>query len=79
MRSTMQPHLLTSAQASPPRLLVRVGLSDLLSEKGHGRSSDGVARAEYVSLAGAAYMVAGDRKDIFATSVNRLPRGASCR
>ncbi len=52
-----------------PVLLVRGGLSDLLSEEGAQEFLKLCPKAEYVSVSGAAHMVAGDRNDIFATSV----------
>ncbi len=52
-----------------PTLLVRGGLSDLLSEAGAQAFLALCPRAEYVSVAGAAHMVAGDRNDIFSSSV----------
>ncbi len=52
-----------------PTLLVRGGLSDLLSEAGAQEFLKLCPRAEYVSVTGAGHMVAGDRNDIFATSV----------
>ena len=52
-----------------PTLLVRGGLSDLLSEAGAQDFLRLCPTAEYVSVTGAGHMVAGDRNDIFATSV----------
>lgn len=52
-----------------PTLLVRGGLSDLLSEEGAQDFLRLCPTAEYVSVTGAGHMVAGDRNDIFATSV----------
>ena len=52
-----------------PTLLVRGGLSDILSEEGAQRFLELCPHAEYVNVTGAAHMVAGDRTDIFATSV----------
>ena len=52
-----------------PTLLVRGGLSDLLSEAGAQAFLKLCPRAEYVSVTGAAHMVAGDRNDIFANAV----------
>lgn len=54
---------------SLPVLLVRGGLSDLLSEEGAASFLDLCPAAEFVNVAGAAHMVAGDRNDIFATAV----------
>ncbi len=54
---------------SLPTLLVRGGLSDVLSEAGAQSFLAQCAHAEYVNVANAAHMVAGDRNDIFAASV----------
>ncbi len=52
-----------------PTLLVRGGLSDVLTEEGAQAFLEMCAHAEYVSVPGAAHMVAGDRNDIFQTAV----------
>jgi non-heme chloroperoxidase len=52
-----------------PTLLVRGGMSDLLSEDGARAFLDICPQAEYVNVTGAAHMVAGDRNDIFANAV----------
>ncbi|MDA1098406.1 MAG: alpha/beta hydrolase [Proteobacteria bacterium] len=52
-----------------PTLLVRGGLSDVLSEAGAQSFLEQCPHAEYVSVKDAAHMVAGDRNDIFAGSV----------
>ena len=52
-----------------PTLLVRGGLSDVLSEEGAQSFLKQCPHAEYVSVKDAAHMVAGDRNDIFAGSV----------
>lgn len=52
-----------------PTLLVRGGLSDVLSEDGAQSFLKQCAHAEYVAVKDAAHMVAGDRNDIFASSV----------
>ena len=52
-----------------PTLLVRGGLSDILSEEGAQSFLDLCPHSEYVNVSGAAHMVAGDRNDIFATAV----------
>lgn len=52
-----------------PTLLVRGGLSDVLSEEGAQSFLQQCPHAEYVSVKDAAHMVAGDRNDIFAGSV----------
>ncbi len=58
-----------AANLSLPTLLVRGGLSDVLSEEGAQEFLALCPNAEYVNVTGAAHMVAGDRNDIFATSV----------
>ncbi len=52
-----------------PTLLVRGGLSDVLSEEGAQDFLSMCPHSEYVNVSGAAHMVAGDRNDIFSTSV----------
>jgi non-heme chloroperoxidase len=52
-----------------PTLLVRGGLSDILSEEGAKAFLELCPTAEYVNVEGAAHMVAGDRNDIFAGAV----------
>lgn len=52
-----------------PTLLVRGGLSDVLDEEGAQAFLALVPQAEYVNVADAAHMVAGDRNDIFGERV----------
>ncbi|MEP7115301.1 MAG: alpha/beta hydrolase [Ilumatobacteraceae bacterium] len=52
-----------------PTLLVRGGLSDILTEEGAEHFLQLCPHAEYVNVAGAAHMVAGDRNDIFGHAV----------
>lgn len=52
-----------------PVLLVRGGLSDVLTEEGAQAFLAQCPHAEYVNVTDAAHMVAGDRNDIFAGSV----------
>ncbi len=52
-----------------PTLLVRGGLSDVLSEEGAQSFLAQCPHAEYVKVSDAAHMVAGDRNDIFAGAV----------
>jgi pimeloyl-ACP methyl ester carboxylesterase len=54
---------------SLPTLLVRGGLSDVLSEEGAQHFLSLCPHAEYVSVTNAGHMVAGDRNDIFGNSV----------
>jgi non-heme chloroperoxidase len=52
-----------------PTLLVRGGLSDVLTEEGAQSFLAQCPHAKYVNVHNAAHMVAGDRNDIFADSV----------
>lgn len=52
-----------------PVLLVRGGLSNVLSEEGAQSFLAQCPHAEYVNVGSAAHMVAGDRNDIFADAV----------
>ena len=52
-----------------PTLLVRGGLSDVLSEEGAQDFLKLCPSSEYVNVTGAAHMVAGDRNDIFGNAV----------
>jgi len=54
---------------SVPALLVRGGLSDIVSEKGAREFLALCPHAEYIDVVGASHMVAGDRNDVFADSV----------
>jgi len=58
-----------AARLTLPTLLVRGGLSDILSEEGAQAFLQLCPHAEYVNVTGAAHMVAGDRNDIFANAV----------
>ena len=64
-----------------PTLLVRGRQSDLLSEDGARRFLELVPHAEFVDVAGAGHMVAGDRNDVFNDAVldfiERLDRAPS--
>ena len=57
------------ATSTLPTLLVRGGLSDILSEEGAQSFLALCPHSEYVNVTGAAHMVAGDRNDIFADAV----------
>jgi pimeloyl-ACP methyl ester carboxylesterase len=65
--SVLQPERLQAAarHVTIPTLLVRGKVSDLLSEKGAQELLELVPHAEYVNVAGAGHMVAGDRNDLF--------------
>jgi pimeloyl-ACP methyl ester carboxylesterase len=52
-----------------PTLLVRGRQSDLLSAEGAQRFRDLVPHAEFVDVAGAGHMVAGDRNDAFNAAI----------
>ena len=52
-----------------PVLLVRGGLSDVLSEEGARHFLQLCPHSEYVNVTDAGHMVAGDRNDVFAESV----------
>ena len=52
-----------------PTLLVRGGLSDVLSEEGAQHFLRLCLHSEYVNVTGAAHMVAGDRNDVFGNAV----------
>jgi non-heme chloroperoxidase len=54
---------------SMPTLLVRGGLSDLLTDDGVREFLQLCPQAEYVSIPGAAHMVAGDRNDVFGKAI----------
>ena len=50
-------------------LLIRGGLSDVLSEEGAQAYLELVPHSEYSNVGEAAHMVAGDRNDIFVAAV----------
>ena len=52
-----------------PVLLVRGGLSDVLTEEGAREFLALCPHAEYVSIGSAGHMIAGDRNDVFGTAV----------
>lgn len=56
-------------QFALPTLLVRGGLSDVLSEDGARAFLELCPHSEYVNVTNAAHMVAGDRNDIFGNAV----------
>ena len=60
---------LCARQLRLPTLLVRGGLSDVLTEGGAREFLDLCPHAEYANVADAAHMVAGDRNDLFADAV----------
>ncbi len=52
-----------------PTMLVRGGISDVVSEETTREFLDAVSHAKYVDVAGAGHMVAGDRNDVFSKAV----------
>lgn len=58
-----------ASQLELPTLLVRGGLSDVLSEEGAQAFLRSCPHSEYVNVTDAAHMVAGDRNDIFSNAV----------
>jgi pimeloyl-ACP methyl ester carboxylesterase len=54
---------------SLPAMLVRGGLSDVLSEEGAEAFLAMCPHSEYVNITGAGHMVAGDRNDVFGNAV----------
>lgn len=70
-RFEMRPQRLEAcaARLALPTLLVRGGLSDVLSESDAQAFLDVCPAAEYVCVGSAAHMVAGDRNDMFANAV----------
>ncbi|MDH3640487.1 MAG: alpha/beta hydrolase [Gammaproteobacteria bacterium] len=58
-----------SRRLALPTLLVRGGLSDVLSEQGARSFLNLCPHSEYVNVTGAGHMVAGDRNDIFGNAV----------
>ncbi|MFN0028599.1 MAG: alpha/beta fold hydrolase [Acidimicrobiales bacterium] len=58
-----------ASNLSLPTMLVRGGLSDVLSEEGAQAFLELCPHSEYVNVTDAGHMVAGDRNDVFADSV----------
>jgi pimeloyl-ACP methyl ester carboxylesterase len=52
-----------------PALIVRGGMSDVLSDAGARHFLEMCPHAEYVSIRDAAHMIAGDRNDVFGSAV----------
>ncbi|MDH4276818.1 MAG: alpha/beta hydrolase [Acidimicrobiia bacterium] len=61
-----------AADLTLPTLLVRGRLSDLVTEDEAREFLAMVPHAEYLDVAGAAHMVAGDRNDVFTEAVTRF-------
>ena len=68
-RRRMQEAAEKLAVTQTPTLLVRGGLSDVLSEEGADKFLTDCPHSEYVNVTDAAHMVAGDRNDIFTDAV----------
>jgi pimeloyl-ACP methyl ester carboxylesterase len=69
-RYTPEDRLIAAARRiTVPALLVRGGSSDLLSEEGAKHLLSLIPHAQYVDVAGAGHMVAGDRNDRFNEAV----------
>jgi non-heme chloroperoxidase len=62
-------HAACARRLTLPTLLVRGGLSDVLSEAGARSFLELCPHSEYVNVTDASHMVAGDRNDIFASAV----------
>jgi pimeloyl-ACP methyl ester carboxylesterase len=71
-RSRMERCAHSLAGMDLPVLLIRGGLSDVLSEEGAREFLALCPRSEYVNVAGAAHMVPGDRNDIFTDAIARF-------
>ncbi len=67
------------ADQKVPTLLIRGGLSDVLSEDGARAFLETCPHAEYVNVTDAAHMVAGDRNDIFTSAVSEFLKGLPAR
>ena len=66
-------------QLKLPTLLVRGGMSDVLSEQGAQEFLALCPQAEYCNVMGAAHMVAGDRNDVFTSAVEEFLNRALSR
>lgn len=70
-----------AAAIAVPVLLVRGGLSDVMDETSVGHTLAVIPQADYVNVADADHMVAGDRNDAFTAAVldyiSRLPAAAA--
>ena len=69
VREEVQGRIDAAKELELPVLLIRGGLSDVVSEDNAREFLDAVPHAEYVDLKDAAHMVAGDRNDAFTESV----------
>lgn len=64
----------SAALITIPTLVVRGGSSDVVSQEGVEQFLRLVPHAEYVDVAGAGHMIAGDRNDVFAEAVVKFLR-----
>jgi pimeloyl-ACP methyl ester carboxylesterase len=72
----MRVRLLSAARRlTIPTLLIRGGLSDIVSEAGAHEFLAAAPHAEYVDVSEAGHMVAGDRNDAFTAAVVTFLRG----
>jgi non-heme chloroperoxidase len=62
-------HEANASRVTVPTLLVRGGLSEIVSEQGAREFLELCPHAEYVNVSDASHMVAGDRNDVFADAV----------
>lgn len=65
----VEDRLVAARQLTVPTLLIRGRMSDVVSEEAAQEFLGLAPHAEYVDLAGAAHMVAGDRNDAFTEAV----------
>ena len=67
---TIENSILAAARSlRVPTMLVRGGISDVVSDETTKEFLDAVSHAKYVDVAGAGHMVAGDRIDVFSKAV----------
>lgn len=69
VQRSVEEHLERAAELDVPVLLVRGRMSDVVSEDDARQFLAAVPHAEYVDVADAAHMVAGDRNDVFIDAV----------
>lgn len=68
----VRQRLEAAGRIEAPLLLIRGQMSDVLSEDAAAEFRRSVPHAEYVDLADAAHMIAGDRNDAFTDTVQRF-------
>lgn len=69
VQESVQEHLALAGQLTVPTLLVRGRMSDVVSEEDARAFLGVVPHAEYVDVADASHMVAGDENDVFVDAV----------